>query len=76
MASIQLPKPGQPFVILSPGTGDGNSTLTDLSDEFIRDLYTSHGAIIFRGFDVNLKSFTDLIERFCTHSSFNEAKGR
>jgi alpha-ketoglutarate-dependent taurine dioxygenase len=40
------------------------------------DAYKRHGAILLRGFEVDLEQFRDLTQNLCTGSVFNESGGR
>lgn len=55
---------------------DGRRTPLDIpEDEFIA-AYKAHGALLMRGFSLDLDVFAALTQRYCSSSVFNESPGR
>jgi hypothetical protein len=55
---------------------DGRRTPLDIpEDEFIA-AYKAHGALLMRGFSLDLDVFAALTQRYCSGSVFNESPGR
>ncbi len=52
---------------------DPSESLLSLDETLIEDLYKRHGAILFRGFPLDLDGFRQLTSRFCTHGMVNAA---
>ena len=50
--------------------------LTALADEALIPLYKAHGALLLRGFAVDLPEFRTFTARFCSGSVFNESPDR
>ena len=51
-------------------------TLLALDKILIKDLYKRHGAILFRGFHLDLTTFKQLTSHFCSHGIVNAAGRR
>ena len=73
MPHIQLPGPAQPHVIL---IRDGEAGVLDLERSTITDLYKAHGALLFRGFGIDVAQFRTFARQFCSTSVVNESPGR
>lgn len=73
MPDIQLPGAGRPYVIV---TRDGEGGLLDLDSTAIIDLYRRHGALLFRGFRLDVAQFRAFARQFCSTSVVNESPGR
>ncbi|HEX5259126.1 MAG TPA: TauD/TfdA family dioxygenase [Sphingomicrobium sp.] len=73
MPHIQLPGPGQPHVLL---THDGEGSVLDVERTSVVDLYRTHGALLFRGFNIDLAQFRAFAQQFCSTSVVNESPGR
>jgi alpha-ketoglutarate-dependent taurine dioxygenase len=73
MPHVQLPEPGQPYVVVSR---DGEQDLLDVDRETIVDLYKAHGALLFRGFGMDVAQFRGFAQQFCSTSVVNESPGR
>lgn len=73
MPHIHLPTAGQPHVIL---TRDGEAGVLDLDRSMVIDLYKAHGALLFRGFGIDVAQFRAFAEQFCSTSVVNESPGR
>lgn len=71
---IRLPQQNQPQVIIEPDTGI--SELGTLDTQQIISLYMRHGAILFRGFSLNLDEFAQFSDRFCSSYVSNKSPGR
>lgn len=73
MPDIQLPAPGQPHVIVTP---EGEAGVLDLDRSATIDLYRRHGALLFRGFGIDVAQFRAFAQQFCSTSVVNESPGR
>ena len=73
MASIFLPESGRPQALIEADQGE---TLLDLDHERIAELYRAHGALLFRGFGVDVDQFRYFAWSFCKAAVFNESPGR
>jgi alpha-ketoglutarate-dependent taurine dioxygenase len=73
MPLIRLPGPGQPHVILAR---DGERGVLDIDRATIVDLYKAHGALLLRGFDIDVPQFRGFAQQFCSTSVVNESPGR
>lgn len=74
MAIVRLPKPSRRYVVVLPD--EKHQSLAEFSDDFIKSLYKTHGAILFRRFDVRIDTVTQMTRRFCTHAAFNDSPNR
>lgn len=72
--NIRLPQQNQPQVIIEPDTAQ--SQLGALDAQEIKALYMEHGAILFRGFSLNLNEFTEFSDQFCSNYVSNKSPGR
>jgi len=72
MAALIPPNPATPYATF---TANGGS-LDAIPESELIDAYKRFGAILLRGFEVDLNSFRDLTKRLCTGSVFNESPGR
>ncbi|MBP6690003.1 MAG: TauD/TfdA family dioxygenase [Hyphomonadaceae bacterium] len=72
MTNLTPPTPATPYVTFA---GEG-APLSTLSEEELVSVYKRHGAILLRGFNVDLSGFSDLTRRLCVSSVFNESPGR
>jgi alpha-ketoglutarate-dependent taurine dioxygenase len=50
--------------------------LLDIDPQWVEELYKAHGALLFRGFDLNVPIFAGLTRTYCTHAAFNDSPGR
>lgn len=73
MPHVQLPAPGQPYVIV---VADGEAGLLEIDRTTIVDLYRAHGALLFRGFGIDVGQFREFAQQFCSTSVVNESPGR
>ncbi|MEQ8177781.1 MAG: TauD/TfdA family dioxygenase [Amphiplicatus sp.] len=73
MISVLPPEPGRPYAIVA---AEGQASPLDLPESTFIDLYKSHGALLFRGFDMDLATFTAFTARHCSSSVFNESPDR
>ena len=75
MSTVKAPQKDNsgPYWALISSEGDG---LDSLNDERIRELYVKYGAVLFRGFDLDVEAFGEFVKRFTTHSTLNESRGR
>ena len=73
MPQIRLPVPRQPYVVVTPG---GEGTVLDIDRATIVALYKAHGALLFRGFGIDVAQFRSFAQQFCSTSVKNESPGR
>lgn len=73
MANVHLPAPGRPQVVIEAA---GEGSILDLPVAAIVDLYKKHGALLLRGFGVEVDAFQRFARQFCTTSVVNESPGR
>ena len=74
MASIEIPDETRNYVTISPD--NVKETFTDVDRVVIEELFMKHGAMLFRGFDLNVDIFIGLTEAFCSHAVINLSAGR
>ncbi|ANP46954.1 TauD/TfdA family dioxygenase [Candidatus Viadribacter manganicus] len=72
MAALIPPNPATPYATFAAEGG----RLSALPESELIGAYKRFGAILLRGFDVDLDRFRDLTKRLCTSSVFNESPGR
>lgn len=73
MPHIALPAERQPYVIV---TREREESVLDLDRSAIIDLYRTHGALLLRGFGVDVAQFRAFAQQFCSTSVVNESPGR
>src|SRR5258705_8878999 len=73
MPNVRLPAPSQPQVVIEAA---GEQAVTDLDPAPIVNLYKTHGALLFRGFGVEVAQFGSFVKQFCSTSVVNESPGR
>jgi alpha-ketoglutarate-dependent taurine dioxygenase len=73
MTTLQPPTLQTPFSTLIASKGEGPQ---DIPEAVFVDAYKTYGAILLRGYDVDLDSFRALTERYCVASVHNESSGR
>lgn len=73
MPRIHLPVPGQQHVVI---VQDGEAGLLDIDRATIIDLYKAHGALLLRGFGMDVAQFRGFTQQFCSTSVVNESPGR
>jgi hypothetical protein len=73
MPHVHLPVPGQPQVVIE---ADAEHAISDLDPALIVDLYKAHGALLFRGFGIDVAQFGRFVKQFCSTSVVNESPGR
>jgi alpha-ketoglutarate-dependent taurine dioxygenase len=73
MATIHVPGPGRPNVLIEAATGEG---ILDLDADTVIGLYKAHGALLFRGFGADAGQFRRFAWTFCSTAVFNESPGR
>jgi len=73
MPHVQLPAPRRPHVIVTP---DGEGGVLDVDRTSVIDLYRTHGALLFRGFNIDVAQFRAFAQQFCSTSVVNESPGR
>ena len=70
---IHLPVHGQPQVVIEAA---GEGSILDLDRLGVVDLYKAHGALLFRGFGVDVAGFGAFARLFCKTSVVNDSRGR
>jgi len=73
MATLIAPSPTVPYATFQAQAGE--SPLSIPESELI-DAYKTYGAMLLRGFDVDLAAFRGLTQLLCTSAVFNESPGR
>jgi alpha-ketoglutarate-dependent taurine dioxygenase len=73
MPHIQLPEPGRPQVLIEAA---GEADILDVDPARIVELYKAHGALLLRGFGLDVPRFNAFARQFCTTSVVNESPGR
>jgi len=73
MPHVQLPEPGRPQVLIEP---DGEAGILDVDPAPLIELYKAHGALLLRGFGLDVPAFNRFARQFCTTSVVNESPGR
>lgn len=70
--AVDPPRAGRPYAVV---TGDGDS-LAGLPPEPIEQAFKDHGAVLIRGFPVDLDAFRSVSDRLCSTWVINEATQR
>ncbi len=73
MAIFDDPQPGRPYVLAQ---AESSETLDRIETGLIDRLFRAHGAILFRGFAMDVDRFDLFARRFCATSVINESPGR
>ena len=73
MPKIQLPDAGRPYVLIEVA---GERNLSELDRSGVIELYKTHGALLFRGFVVDVPQFGSFTRGFCPTHVLNESQGR
>ena len=73
MIQIDPPARGRPFAIVNGAAG---LAPTDVPEADLIGVYKQHGAVLMRGFDMDLNAFRALTSRYCASSVFNESRDR
>ncbi|MEA3051745.1 MAG: hypothetical protein QOG72_648 [Sphingomonadales bacterium] len=73
MPSFHLPEPGRPHVLIEAA---GEAGILDVDPSRIVELYKAHGALLLRGFGLDVPRFNAFARQFCTTSVVNESPGR
>ena len=71
--NINLPIKNQPTVIVEATT---SNDISSLDTNEIKGLFKEHGAILFRGFSLDIDKFSNFSDRFCKSFVSNESPGR
>lgn len=74
MATLTKPGFWRNYAILTPSTP--GQTLTAIDKALVQDAYKTYGALLFRGFPLDLDIFREITQAYCTHAVFNESGGR
>ena len=70
--NLTEPQQGKPFAIVE----SKGALLQDIPESDFIAWYKKYGAIMFRGFDVDMDTFQALTNRYCVSSVFNESPDR
>lgn len=73
MTTLLPPGAGRPYATLRADAGE---TPLDIPREQFIDAYKRYGALLLRGYRVDIEAFRKLTARYCTGSVFNESQGR
>jgi alpha-ketoglutarate-dependent taurine dioxygenase len=73
MAGLILPEPGRPYAML---TAEHEATVLDVAPGAIEALYKAHGALLLRGFAVDVDLLGRFADRMCCASMPNEGPHR
>jgi alpha-ketoglutarate-dependent taurine dioxygenase len=73
MPNIQLPEPGRPYVLLESA---GEQHIGDVDRSLIVELYKAHGALLFSGFDIDVRQLGEFTSGFCPTFVVNQSAGR
>lgn len=73
---MSLQPPSQPYSYATVSPDPDRPALGDLDTGTIRDAFAAHGALLFRGFPLDLGGFTAFTRRFCSHFVRNESGRR
>lgn len=73
MTHFSPPQPGRPLVLVEP---DGERGVMQLDREMVIAQYKVHGALLLRGFGVDLDAFHAFAKQFSRTAVVNESPGR
>lgn len=73
MAEILLPTPDTPYATVVAGEGE---RLEEVSTAMLGSLFQDHGAVLLRGYPVDLDAFKAFTDVWCVSSVFNESPDR
>jgi alpha-ketoglutarate-dependent taurine dioxygenase len=73
MAKFYPPEPGRPQLIVEQTDERG---ILDLDHDQLVERYREYGALLLRGFGVDIGQFRGFARRFCSSSVINESPGR
>jgi hypothetical protein len=73
MATLIPPSATTPYAAFAAGAGD---PLLSLPEAELIGAYKTYGAVLLRGFTVDLDAFRGLTQRLCTGAVYNESPGR
>ncbi|MBA17148.1 MAG: hypothetical protein CMN73_12455 [Sphingomonas sp.] len=73
MVSFSEPRPDRPYLL---ATGEPGERLDSIDRDRIIASYQSHGALLFRGFDMDIPRFSAFTRDYCASSMFNESPNR
>ncbi|NQU62360.1 MAG: TauD/TfdA family dioxygenase [Rhodospirillales bacterium] len=74
MAAVTNPNKDCPFATITPDRADEG--MVDVDKDLVEKVFKKHGAILFRGFDLDVGIFTGLTQKYCTHAAINDSPGR
>jgi hypothetical protein len=73
MPAVHLPALHQPYVVIEATV---ETSILELDKTLLVDLYKTHGALLLRGFGVDVGRFGAFAKQFCATSVVNESPGR
>lgn len=73
MAEFLLPTPSTPHAVIQAAAGE---TVTALPRAGVEALFRRHGAVLLRGFPIELDEFRTFNDLWCSSSVFNESPDR
>lgn len=74
MTTLSPPDATRNYVIVRPG--DAGGSLLALDSAQVRELLETYGAILFRGYDIDVDIFRQMTASYCFNSVFNNSPGR
>ncbi len=74
MPNVATPNLFRNHVLITP-SGE-SETLLDIETDAITALYRKYGALLLRGFPLDVETFAGLTQTFCTHAVMNDSPGR
>lgn len=73
MLTVRPPEPGRPYALIEP---DRKAHILDVAAGDVIPPYKEYGALLFRGFELELPAFGRFARLFCSTSVLNESPGR
>jgi alpha-ketoglutarate-dependent taurine dioxygenase len=73
MPEVRPPAIGQPQAVIEAAPGE---TILALDRTLVTELYKAHGALLFRGFGVDVAQFGAFAKSFCRTAVVNDSRGR
>lgn len=74
MATVTNPDKDRPYAIITPENADEG--FVDVEEALVVNTFKKFGAILFRGFELDVEIFTAMTKKYCTHAALNDSPGR
>lgn len=74
MPNLLPPEAGRPYALFVADPHD--TSIARVPADRVIEAYKAYGALLFRGFDVDVAAFRAFAKAFCSTSVFNESPGR